>query len=233
MVNILIADDNIYTTDIILKLIIKNNNIRLVNICHDGNETLKDIYELKPDICILDLDMPYKTGIEILDETSKRNLNCKFIIYSGCDFLINKLRKYPLVKSIIIKGPSFDTLLRELNETAKEINYINIKSEITHTLNSFYFNISASGTKYLIDCILFCLENPNSLKNLSKYVYPKIAKQNLTTPNKIVWNINRSIKSMWRYTPNTEYTSEFFSLESIRKPNIKNIISTFIDMYEK
>lgn len=233
MVTFLIADDNIFTTDIILKLIIKNNNIKLLDVCHDGNETLKDIYELNPDVCILDLDMPYITGLEILDKAEKENINCKFIVFSGCDYLINKLRNYSPIRSVIIKGSSFDNLLRELNEISKEINYINIKSEIIHTLTSFYFNPSASGTKYLIDCILFCLEQPNYLRNLSKLVYPIIAKQNFTTPNKIVWNINRSIKSMWRYTPDIKYTSKFFNLESVRKPNIKNIISTFIDIYEK
>lgn len=177
--------------------------------------------------------MPYITGLEILDKAEKENINCKFIVFSGCDYLINKLRNYSSIRSVIIKGSSFDNLLRELNEISKEINYINIKSEIIHTLTSFYFNPSASGTKYLIDCILFCLEQPNYLRNLSKLVYPIIAKQNFTTPNKIVWNINRSIKSMWRYTPDIKYTSKFFNLESVRKPNIKNIISTFIDIYEK
>lgn len=233
MVNILIADDNIFITDVILKLVIKNNNIKLLDVCHDGNETLKDIYELKPDVCILDLDMPHLTGLEILEQVEKENIACKFIIFSGCDYLVNKLRNYPSIKSIIIKGSSFDKLVQELNEISKEINYINIKSEIIHTLTSFYFNPSASGTKYLIDCILLCLEQPNCLKNLSKLVYPKVAIQNSTTPNKIVWNINRSIKSMWRYTPDIEYASSFFNLESVRRPNIKNIISTFIDNYDK
>lgn len=233
MVNILIADDNIFITDIILKLIIKNNDIKLLNICHDGDETLKDIYELKPDVCILDLDMPYKTGLEILDEVEKENINCKFIVFSGCDYLINKLNNYTSITSIINKGTSFDRLVHELSEISKEMNYINIKSEIMNTLASFHFNLSTSGTKYLIDCILLCLERPNYIKNLSQEVYPKVAIKNLTTSNKILWNINRSIKSMWRYTPDTEYTSSFFNLDSIRKPNVKSIISTFIDIYNK
>lgn len=115
------------------------------------------------------------------------------------------------------------------NEIFNKLNYSNSKSEIINTLNSFGFNTSASGTKYLIDCILLCLEKPNYFKNLSKFVYPIIAQQHSTDTNKVVWNINRSIKSMWRYTPDTQKTSIFFNLDSIRKPNIKNIISAFVD----
>lgn len=233
MYSVLIADDDIYTTDILLKLILKNTNIKLLDICHDGNETLKDIYEMNPDICILDLNMPCKNGLEILNEIKNKNINCKFIIFSGYDNLINDLDKFPFIKSIILKGGSLDKLLYAINAITKEFNYSNIKSKITDTLHSFGFNISTSGTKYLIDCILFCIERPSCLKNLSKYVYPIIAKQNSTNPSNIVWNINRSIKSMWRYTKDIQKTSEFFNLESIRKPNIKNIISTFVDVFEE
>ena len=235
MVSVLIANSNVFTTDIILKLIIKNPNIKLLDICHDGNETLEDIYELNPDVCVLDLDMPNKTGLDILNEIKNKNtnLNCKFIIFSDYDYLIQEIKDFSLIKSIIPKGESFNRLLQELNEITEEFNYSIIKNEILHTLSSFCFNTSACGTKYLIDCIIFCLKYPYSLKNLSKYVYPIVAKQNSTSADKIVWNINRSIKSMWRYTPNVQKVSEFFNLESVRKPNIKNIISTFIDNYEK
>ena len=77
MVSVLIANSNVFTTDIILKLIIKNPNIKLLDICHDGNETLEDIYELNPDVCVLDLDMPNKTGLDILNEIKKQKYKLK------------------------------------------------------------------------------------------------------------------------------------------------------------
>ncbi|HEX8334820.1 MAG TPA: LytTR family transcriptional regulator DNA-binding domain-containing protein [Segetibacter sp.] len=65
---ILIADDEKLARQAV-KLQLKDNaDIEIVAECSNGKETLKELVEKRPDIIFLDVQMPYLTGIEVLDQ---------------------------------------------------------------------------------------------------------------------------------------------------------------------
>ena len=59
-----------------------------IEICGDssnGAEAFDKIYGLKPDILIVDMNMPIMGGIELIEKVRKAGLNTEFIILSGYD----------------------------------------------------------------------------------------------------------------------------------------------------
>ncbi|MFD1161688.1 MULTISPECIES: response regulator transcription factor [Hwangdonia] len=57
-----------------------SKGFNIVGSAQDGNAAYNLIVKLKPDIAILDIRMPHKTGLEIAEACQKNNLNTKVIL---------------------------------------------------------------------------------------------------------------------------------------------------------
>ena len=69
MINVLIADDNIFWAKKLMEYINKNENLKVVTIAVDGKETLELLNSRNDiDIFLLDLKMPIYNGIEVLEK---------------------------------------------------------------------------------------------------------------------------------------------------------------------
>lgn len=79
MSSIVIADDH----PLLLRGLndfLKSKGFNIVGAAEDGNTAYNLIVKLKPDIAILDIRMPYKTGLEIAEDCYKNNINTKIIL---------------------------------------------------------------------------------------------------------------------------------------------------------
>ena len=65
-----------------LKTTLEQGEIDILGVAMEGTTALKLILEKEPDLAILDIDMPYLTGLAIAEECKKRMLRTKFIILS-------------------------------------------------------------------------------------------------------------------------------------------------------
>lgn len=84
MKTIVIAEDEYRTRQGLSKLIQKlNPEFRVVGEAEDGLEGLKMIQSLVPDIVITDIRMPRITGLDMIEQVRKMNIECKFVILSG------------------------------------------------------------------------------------------------------------------------------------------------------
>ena len=64
MISVLIADDHGVIRDGLGRLIGALDDIELVGVASDGNEAVQRCRELRPDVVLMDLDMPVMDGIE-------------------------------------------------------------------------------------------------------------------------------------------------------------------------
>lgn len=78
---VLIADDEIDLTRA-LEAILKFNKYE-VNIVENGEDALKKAEENKYDVLILDVMMPKKTGIEVVEELRKKNINTPILMLTA------------------------------------------------------------------------------------------------------------------------------------------------------
>ncbi len=120
----IIAEDASFMREI-YRLSLQNcKNITIVAEARDGEEAVKLLSELKPDIMLLDLVLPLKSGLEILRELSLISPATKVIVVSSIDddHLIAKAKalgavtyiKKPFTKADLVNA--FDEISRVYSE---------------------------------------------------------------------------------------------------------------------
>lgn len=84
-ISIVIADDHTLIRDGIKALLQSVDEFEVVGEATDGEELIQFIDTLDPEIVVLDITMPKKTGIEVISEVKKYNNRVKFIVLSMHD----------------------------------------------------------------------------------------------------------------------------------------------------
>lgn len=130
MLKMIIADDEPMITKGIQKLIDwKQLGIEIIGEYYDGAAALHGVFTLRPDIAILDISMPYKTGLDIINEIRGLGLETQVIFVSGfqefayvkealskgaVDYLLKPIKKEELLKSVEKCLKSYSTQEKEL-----------------------------------------------------------------------------------------------------------------------
>lgn len=80
MINIMIADDHAMMREGIKQLLEFDGTFKVIAEAADGNECLSILKKVKPDILLLDINMPDKNGIEVLQELRGKKDEVKVLI---------------------------------------------------------------------------------------------------------------------------------------------------------
>jgi two-component system, NarL family, response regulator DesR len=78
MIRIVIAEDQALLLEAMGNLLNLEEDIEVVGQAGNGLEALTLVKKLQPDVCIMDIEMPEKTGLEAAEEL--QHINCKVII---------------------------------------------------------------------------------------------------------------------------------------------------------
>jgi len=106
---IIIADDHKLFIEGVESLLAKHSDeFEIVAKAKDGEELLKLLDTLSPDIVLTDISMPHKTGIQVIEESRKKHPNIKFIVLS-----MHEDGQY-IVKSV--KAGAYSYLLKNVDE---------------------------------------------------------------------------------------------------------------------
>lgn len=81
---LVIVDDAPFIREI-LKHIFQNTDIAVIGEARDGQEAVDVVSKLKPDVVIMDIVMPLKSGIEATEEILKKMPDIKIIACSTVD----------------------------------------------------------------------------------------------------------------------------------------------------
>ena len=210
MVDILVADDNIYYTKTLINSINeKNIYTRLCAIATNGKEVLEKIEQNKIDIILLDLEMPKYNGFEVLNILSKQYRDCyrnSVIVISNYHNNYDKFQNNPCVYSCANKINGIDYILNEIQELVeikeKDKFQRNLKKDVMQELAKLNYNFKYSGTKYLIESIML-IWNKQDIDNinLKRDIFPVIAKNNNKTDSNVKININNATEMMFYDCP--------------------------------
>ena len=79
MIRIVIAEDQGMLLGAMKSLLNMEDDMEVVGLAKNGEEAVELVNELNPDICIMDIEMPVKTGLDAA-ESVQENSDCKIII---------------------------------------------------------------------------------------------------------------------------------------------------------
>lgn len=78
MIQIIIAEDQGMLLGAMKSLLSMEEDMEVVGLAKNGEEAIEMVTELNPDICIMDIEMPIKTGLDAAE--ALRGSECKIII---------------------------------------------------------------------------------------------------------------------------------------------------------
>lgn len=235
MLNMLIADDNIYfAKSIINDILITNDKIRLIKVATDGKETLDIIKNQKIDVLLLDLDMPIYSGLEIINVIYTLELSCipNIIVISGNLEMLSELIKSQKVDYFLAKG-SFkftERLNCLLSEIVINNSFQDTNQFILSELHYLGLRLSLNGTKYLLESIsyIYGSNNYGLVDNLEKNVYSVLAKKYNTIASNIKSNILKSLNLM-HISTDIEKIKKYFLFDDDIKPTPKLVIEFILN----
>ena len=82
-VGVLICDDSEVLRTLLRAVIGLRPSLRVVGEAGDGNAAIAEATRLKPDVILLDLAMPRRTGLEVLPDLRRVAPAAKIIVFSG------------------------------------------------------------------------------------------------------------------------------------------------------
>ena len=82
-IRIVIADDHPIFRKGLLSVIETDPRLKIVGEAEDGEMALEQIQTLRPDVAILDLEMPNKGGLEVMQTIQEKNLSVQIIILTA------------------------------------------------------------------------------------------------------------------------------------------------------
>ena len=131
--SILIADDHDIIREGIKNILRKSAEFEVVGEAQDGQEVLDKVSTLKPDILLLDITMPKKSGLEILEQIQRLSHKTKILIISvhKADAYVRRALKAG-VKGYLNKENAADDLLPALRKISSGQVYLS--SEISSYL---------------------------------------------------------------------------------------------------
>ena len=81
---VLIVDDNGSTREMV-KIILQRTGHEVIGEAGDGDSALKAFSELKPEVVLLDIIMPGKSGLEVLGEMRALDPKAKIVMLTAVD----------------------------------------------------------------------------------------------------------------------------------------------------
>ena len=145
-IKILIADDHAVFRDGLRKLLDSEEEITIVGEAHNGAECIKKLGELKPDILLLDLRMPDKNGLAVLEEVNFDTLPTRVIVLTAAEDDRDVVRAMRLgARGVVLKESAIDLLVKSIHRV--HAGEIWLDSHMTAEVINAFSASSKSGAR--------------------------------------------------------------------------------------
>jgi two-component system nitrate/nitrite response regulator NarL len=116
-IRILVADDHAIFRDGLRKLLEGADDVQIVGEASNGLECTKMLAKLKPDILLLDLRMPEKDGLGVLEEINFDNLPTRVIVLTAAEDDRDVVRAMRLgARGVVLKQSASDLLHKSIRK---------------------------------------------------------------------------------------------------------------------
>jgi DNA-binding NarL/FixJ family response regulator len=127
-IKVMMADDHILIREGIRQILEFDGDIEVIAEANNGDECLEMLERVKPQVLLLDINMPGKTGIEVLEIVKKKHLPVKVLILTIHNELEYLLKAVDLgADGFILKDAESSELKYAINAVIQNENYIQPK----------------------------------------------------------------------------------------------------------
>lgn len=208
-IKVLMIDDNVNLVEMVKEYFKDNQNIEISLTAQNGEEGLELIENNLEnfDVVLLDLIMPKKDGLYVLEQINKKNINCNIIVetsYNSQD-AIRQVSEYN-VNYFILKPFELTDLEQRIvevvnskNKSGKQINIKqnNLQIAITKILHELGIPSHIKGYQYIREGIGIIYEHPETIGGITKELYPELADKFDTTVSRVERAIRHAIEVSW------------------------------------
>ena len=115
-IRVLLADDHAIFRDGLRKLLDSDEDITIVGEAQNGAECIKLLAKLKPDILLLDLRMPDKDGLAVLEEVNFDTLPTRVVVLTAAEDDRDVVRAMRLgARGVVLKQSATDLLVKSIH----------------------------------------------------------------------------------------------------------------------
>ncbi|MDD5980074.1 MAG: sporulation transcription factor Spo0A [bacterium] len=204
-----IIDDNVELVNMIKEYFENRADIEVKFTAHNGEDGIKIMKDNLTDfdLIILDLIMPKKDGVAVLEEMNKEGIDKKVIVLTSYNTpeMIRKVSElganYFLLKPFELV--ELEKRVLELREdvvtpnTSIDLYHHNLQISITNILHELGVPSHIKGYQYIREGISIVYEKPAMVGGITKELYPEIADRFDTTTSRVERAIRHAIEVSW------------------------------------
>lgn len=240
---VIIADDGYELLNVLEDYLEKKDGIRIISKLSDGEEVLNTLRVTKCDLLLLDIFMPNCDGIKVLEELKNRKdyyqvpKNIIVITAFANEKIMKKVADLG-ANYFIVKPINFEHLFNIINGLKEEeqeaqttytlTDEADLDTEITTLLHEIGVPAHIRGYLFIREAIKMVYNRIDILGNITKILYPEIARKFNTTSSRVERAIRHAIEVSW-VRGNVDSISEIFSY-TISYNKAKPTNSEFIAM---
>ena len=204
-VRLLVVDDSKHYVDMIDEYFSDNKKVDVVLKCYDGDSAFKCICDKKDeyDVILLDLIMPKKDGIYVLNQMKKENVNKPVIVCTSfnTDETISKVAMYN-PKDFVAKPIDLPELEKKVIDAVNKVplkdgGANNLEISVSKLLHDLGVPSHIKGYQYIREGVLLMYESPEIVGAITKELYPEIATRYDTTVSRVERAIRHAIEVSW------------------------------------
>ena len=206
-IKLLMVDDNVQLIDAVKEYFSKSSKIEVSFEAYDGVEGISLVEKEKDnfDVLILDLIMPNKDGMYVLDEMKRRGIDKKVIVSTSYNTVevIRKVSDYG-VNYYMLKPFDFIDLEKRILELFNkkegkniDLRYNNIQMSITKILHELGIPSHIKGYQYIREGVSIIFDRPETIGGITKELYPELAEKFDTTVSRVERAIRHAIEVSW------------------------------------
>ena len=208
-IKVLMIDDNFELVNMVKEYFSSNENIDVTLCAYNGVDGIKLIKEKQEeyDVVILDLIMPKKDGVSVLEDMQTLNINKKVVVLTsynthdmikkvselGIDYFILKPFELSELEKRILQAVDS----KKTNNRTIDVYRNNLQISITKILHELGVPSHIKGYQYIREGISIIYENPEVIGGITKELYPDIASKFETTVSRVERAIRHAIEVSW------------------------------------
>ena len=179
----------------------------VVGTANDGEQAIRMVQKLKPDVLVLDLMLSKQDGLSVLKAvaamdkkpitlatsgfvteyvaTAAANLGVRYLMLKPCDVtaIVERLEE--------IRGGE------NLRFVSSRSEKTNIETMVTNIIHEIGVPAHIKGYQYLREAIMIAVNDMDVINAITKVLYPQVAKTFQTTPSRVERAIRHAIEVAW------------------------------------